>query len=334
MIKISPQTTKHNFLSNFIACNQLHIAPGPAAPSRSVAYYLEAAQSVATRKAYASDVREYLASGANLPATTADVVEYLASSGHLSLATLKRRLAAFADVHASAGLADPTKSPVVRKLLRGIARVHGAASASAAPLRADDLARVVAAIPSDLGGLRDKALLLVGFACALRRSELVALHVNDVSLIDGRSTLVVRRSKSDQFGQGRQLALPRLNGPLCPVGALKGWLTAAGIGNGPVFRAINRWKQVGTAALSSATVRDVVRLRAKKAGIAIDGLSAHSLRSGFAVSALDAGMSLPAVQAVTRHQTLGGVAAYVRSVIPASIAEIPALAVSGETTLR
>lgn len=334
MIEISPQVTKYNCKSNFIACNQLHIAPDQATPSGSVAYYLEASQSAATRKGYASDVREYLALGSSLPATPADVAEYLASSTHLSLATLKRRLAALADVHASAGFADPTKSPVIRKLLRGIARVHGAASASAAPLRADDLARVVAAIPSDLGGIRDKALLLVGFACALRRSELVALHVNDVSLADGRSTLVVRRSKSDQFGRGRQLALPRLDGPLCPVAALKGWLTAARIESGPVFRAINRWKQVGTAALSSATVRDVVRLRAKNAGIAIDGLSAHSLRSGFAVSALDAGMSLPAVQAVTRHQTLGGVAAYVRSVVPASMAEIPARAASGETTLR
>lgn len=332
MIKISSQIEKSNFECNFIACNQLHIVPKPAAIPGSVAYYLEAAQSAATRTAYASDVREYLSLGGCLPATMADVAEYLAFSGHLSLATLKRRLAALADVHASAGLADPTKSPVIRKLLRGIARVHGAASVSAAPLRADDLARVVAAIPSDLGGLRDKALLLVGFACALRRSELVALHVNDVSLIDGRSTLVVRRSKSDQFGQGRQLALPQLNGPLCPVAALKGWLTAARIESGAVFRAINRWKQVGTAALSSATVRDLIRLRAKKAGIACDGLSAHSLRSGFAVSALDAGMSLPAVQAVTRHQTLGGVAAYVRSVVPASMAGMPVLTTKQETS--
>lgn len=330
---ISPIGERKNF-GNYMSCNQLHFEPHQMAPPGSIAYYLEAAQSAATRKAYASDVREYLAFGGNLPATTADVAVYLASSGHLALATLKRRLAALADVHASAGLVDPTKSPVIRKLLRGIARVHGAASGSAAPLRADDLARMVAVIPSDCGGLRDKALLLVGFACALRRSELVALHVNDVSLIDGCSTLIVRKSKSDQFGRGLQLALPRLNGPLCPVAALKRWLTAAGIETGPVFRAINRWNQIGTAALSCTTVRDVVRRRAKKAGISIDGLSAHSLRSGFAVSALEAGMSLPAVQAVTRHQTLGGVAPYVKFVVPASMAGIAALAVRGVTSIK
>ncbi len=331
MIEFGLHIEEYNLSDNFVACNQLHIVPTTRAISGSVAYYLEAAQAAATRKAYASDVREYLALGGTLPATTADVAEFLASSAHLSLATLKRRLAALADVHASAGLADPTKSPVIRKLLRGIARVHGIASTSATPLKADALARVVAAIPSDPTGLRDKALLLVGFACALRRSELVALHVNDVNLIDGRSTLVVRRSKTDQFRRGLQLELPRLNGPLCPVAALQAWLTVAGIESGPVFRAINRWKQVGTAALSSAAVRSVVRLRARMAGIVIEGLSAHSLRSGFAVSALEAGISLPAVQAVTRHQTLGGVAAYVRSVAPASMARMPSLAVSGET---
>lgn len=185
-------------------------------------------------------------------------------------------------------------------------------------------------IPSDLAGLRDKALLLVGFSCALRRSELVALQVDDLSLVGGRSTLLIRRSKTDQFGQGRHLALPRLDGPLCPVAALNGWLAAAGIESGPMFRAISRWHQVGAAALSSATIGAVVRQRAKQAGITIDGLSAHSLRSGFAVSALDAGLSLPAVQAVTRHETLGGVAAYVRSVAAASITKMPALAVTGE----
>ena len=334
MIESEAQICDSIRLSNIIACNQLQRPSQLVARSGLLEFYISASQSTATRKAYASDIREYLAFGGKLPASTKDIALYLASSTHLAVSTLKRRLAALADVHVSAGLADPTKSQIIRKLLRGIARVHRAASVSAAPLRADALSRMARAIPGDLAGLRDKALLLVGFSCALRRSELVALQVNDISLAGGRSTLLIRRSKTDQFGQGRNLALPRLDGPLCPVAALQGWLAAAGIESGPMFRAINRWHQVGTTALSSATIRAVVRQRAKQAGISIDGLSAHSLRSGFAVSALDAGLSLPAVQAVTRHETLGGVAAYVRSVAAACITKMPALAATAEPCPR
>lgn len=301
-------------------CNQLHFA------SRSrdlVGYYLAASQSQATRRAYAFDFSEFLAAGGVFPATPADIARYLASSGHLAASTLKRRLASLADAHISGGHPDPTKDPLIRKLLKGIARVHGAASSSATPLRSDALHRIVAAIPSDLPGLRDKALLLVAFACALRRSELVALTLADISLQEGGSELIIRRSKTDPFGQGRRLALPELRSSLCPVAALRSWLAASGIEAGPLFRAIDRWRHVGVTALSSSAVGAVVRSRARNAGLAIDGVSAHSLRSGFAVCALDAGMSLPAVQLVTRHKTLQGVAAYVRAVTPASMAGLP-----------
>lgn len=242
------------------------------------------------------------------------------ASAHRSLATLKRRLAALADLHVSLGHTDPTKSPLIRKLLRGIARVHGAPSISAAPLRSVDIARIVGSIPNNLVGLRDKAILLVGFACAMRRSELVGLNVDDIGVAGGRTTLFLRRSKTDPSGHGRHLELPLLENSLCPVTALNGWLVAAQIESGPIFRPINRWRKIGATALSSSTVNGVVQQRARACGLPVNGLSAHSLRSGFAVSALDAGMSLPAVQSVTRHKTLSGVASYVSTVAPASMA--------------
>lgn len=308
---------------NFIACNSLHLEPREAINFGSVDFYLLAAQSTATRRAYAADIRDYLLQGGALPATTADVARYLAASTHRSVATLKRRLAALADVHASSGHTDPTKSPVIRKLLRGIARVHGAPCNSAAPIRPADLARIVAAIPRNLVGLRDKALLLIGFACAMRRSELVALNLDDVTQIEGRTMLFIRKSKTDQFARGRTLELPLLENSLCPVTALRGWLEAAAVDSGPIFRSISRWNKLGTEALSSSTVSSVVQQRARACGLAASKLSAHSLRSGFATSALDAGISLPAVQSVTRHKTLAGVSPYVRAVAPASMSELP-----------
>jgi len=302
-------------------CNQLHFASGTR---DLLGYYLAASQAEATRKAYASDFSQFLAAGGVFPAAPSDIARHLASSGHLAVSTLKRRLASLADAHTSAGHPDPTKSPLVKKVLRGMARVHGASPTAASPLLGRDLARIVTSLPNDLRGNRDKALILVGFACALRRSELVSLRVEDLHLADETGTIFLMKSKTDQFGVGKYLPLPSLPGPMSPVGALQRWLNVSGIQNGPVFRSINRWGQVASEQLSGAAVGGVVRIRAAQAGISGRRVSAHSLRSGFVVTALDADVSLPAVRGVTRHATLQGVAAYSQRVRPASVAKFSA----------
>ena len=224
-------------------CNQLH----PAARSRELlSYYLAASQSEATRKGYASDFSEFLAAGGVFPASPTNIAHYLASSGHLAVSTLKRRLASLADAHTNAGHPDPTKSPLVKKVVRGMARVHGTSPNVASPLLGNDLARIVAALPNDPRGDRDKALILVGFACALRRSELVSLRVEDLHLASDTCTIFLTRSKTDQFRLGRHLPLPSFPGPMSPVGALERWLAVGGIQKGPVFRSINRWGQVAS----------------------------------------------------------------------------------------
>jgi integrase len=164
-------------------------------------------------------------------------------------------------------------------------------------------------------------LLLVGFVCALRRSELVALTVHDIAGSPPQA-VTIRRSKTDQTGGGQKIAIPRVGGPLCPSAALQSWLDVGHISSGPIFRPINKWNQVGEGPLSAAAVRDVVRKRASD--FCVLHVSAHSLRSGFVVAALNAGLSLPAVRGVTRHKTLQGLAHYAATVFPGR-AEMAAL---------
>ena len=134
-----------------------------------VAFYLGAARSSATTRAYKADVAAYTAWGGPIPASPEVVAAYLAASDTLAATTLRRRLAAIADAHQIAGHPDPTKHALVRKVFRGIRRVHGAQVHAATPLDIDMLAQIIAVLPEDLAGVRDRALLLVGFFCALRR---------------------------------------------------------------------------------------------------------------------------------------------------------------------
>jgi integrase len=234
---------------------------------------------------------------------------------------LRRRLAALADAHQAAGHPDPTKHPLVRKVFRGICRVHGVRADAATPLDIDMLARIIAALPNDLAAIRDRALLLVGFFCALRRSELIGLTVEDLDQrLDGW-IITIQRSKTDPYGKGQYVLLPAFPGPLCPTTSVANWLAVAAIAEGPVFRTIGPGNKA-TSTLPAPQVGLVLRKRAAEAGLAIRGLSAHSLRSGFAVSATRAGIAAAQIQAVTRHRTLGGLAPYVRTAGPPSTAQL------------
>jgi integrase len=298
-------------------CNRLH---GSAA--EQVAFYLGASRASATHRAYAADLAAFRAWGGTVPTTPEVTAAYLATHAALAASTLRRRLAAIADAHQSGGHPDPTKAVLVRKVLRGICRIHGVTRSAAAPLDIATLARVVGSLSRDLLGLRDRALLLVGFFAALRRAELVGLEVSDVALAGGTWTITIRRSKTDQYGVGQVVALPLLESPLCPVTALQGWLLAAGITAGPVFRTIDGKGYVRPGRLPSQEVGRILRLRATEAGVVPTGLSAHSLRSGFAVSAVRAGVGLPLIQAVTRHSTLAGLEPYVRAAGPPTTRQI------------
>jgi integrase len=297
-------------------CNQLH-----GSIDDRVAFYAEAARSLATRRAYAADIAAFSAWGGQVPASPESVARYLAAFDTLAASTLRRRLAAIADAHQAAGQPDPTKHPLVRKVFRGIRRVHGARTDAATPLDIDMLARIIAALPHDLTAIRDRALLLVGFFCALRRSELVGLTVEELDRRPDGWIITIQRSKTDPYGRGQYVPLPALRGPLCPTAAVTDWLAIAAIAEGPVFRTVGPDHNIAST-LHAPQVGVILRKRATEAGLDVQRLSAHSLRSGFAVSATRAGIAAAQIQAVTRHRTLNGLAPYVCTAGPPSAAQL------------
>jgi integrase len=244
-----------------------------------------------------------------------DVALYLTDLAEAAkTSTIARRLAAIAQAHRAVGVPSPTDDPSVKAVWAGIRRVHSTAPDRSAPLTVDLLRRVVEALPSDLASDRDRALVLVGFAGALRRSELVALDVADVE--ERREGLVVRvrRSKTDQEAAGRQVGVPYGSKPsTCPVRSLRIWLEAAAIGSGPLFRPVTRHGKVGPGRLSAASANRIVQRVVLRAGLDPHPYSTHSLRAGLATSAAEAGVSERSIMAQTGHRSVTVARGYIRS---------------------
>ncbi len=266
-----------------------------------------------TRRAYASDLRRFEAWGGILPASRETIAAYLADHAEShSSSTITRWLASISKAHRAMHELDPTKTELVKSVLRGIRRRHGRPAKQAAPLTREILFEVLGAIPQDLRGIRDRALLLVGFAGGFRRSELVGLNVHDVARHEKGMVLTLRRSKTDQMGRGRAIGVPFARGRFCPVKALRDWLEAAKIEDGPVFRSIDRHGSVSQKALSGHAVSLLIKLRLAEAGIAHVGFSGHSIRSGFVTSAAQAGISSWKIRQQTGHASDAMLQRYIR----------------------
>ena len=272
-----------------------------------------------TKRAYVSDFKNFSEwcdtfGGSPLPASPEVVVLYLshvATSG-AKYATISRRAAAINFAHITAGLDSPTKSHQVSGALQGIRRTVGVAQVKKAPATAKKIHEMVRLCPATLQGKRDKALLLMGFAGAFRRSELVALNVADVAVEDAGMKVTIRKSKTDQEGAGQ--TVPIFRGEVfCPVQAMQEYLEAAGITEGPIFRPINKAGKVGSAALCAESVADVVKAYATKAGFSPAEFAGHSLRAGFLTSAAESGANIFKMVEVSRHRSLETVRGYVRS---------------------
>jgi len=250
----------------------------------------------------------------SLPASPDTVAMYLASmalSGK-KVATIKQAVAALGKAHELAGHESPTRSAVVRETLQGIGNRHGAPQDQKAPVLVEHLKAMVRACPDTLIGKRDKALLLVGFAGAFRRSELVALDVQDVQLSQRGTRVLVRRSKTDQRGQGRWISIPFAKDPeTCPVRSLETWLQAADAGPGPLFRGVNRHGQVRDR-LDSKDVARVVKKYAEVAGLDPATVAGHSLRAGLITSAVQAGVPTHKVQQQSGHASVQMLSRYIR----------------------
>jgi integrase len=268
-----------------------------------------------TRRAYASDLAQFLAWGGNVPASKEMIAAYLSehAASH-SPTSLTRWLASLSKAHRALNVEDPTKCELVRSVLLGIRRRHGRPPQQALPLTREILFDVLDAIPEDLRGVRDKALLLFGFAGGFRRSELVDLETADVTKHDEGIVIMLRKSKTDQTGQGRKIGIPFARGRHCPVKALGAWLETVPTAEGPIFRPIDRHGQTSVKRLSGQAVSLTIRERLQKAGLDSAGFSGHSLRAGFITSAAKAGISSWKIRQQTGHASDAMLGRYIREV--------------------
>lgn len=278
----------------------------------------KAEKALSTRKAYSTDFRLFKAwcdgkGAGSLPAQADTVAAFLAVevSNGTKPSTLGRRIAAIRYAHKLAGLPTPTDSETVKATLRGIRRTIGVARTRKTPAIAAKLRAMVLLAPANLTGLRDRALLLMGFAGAFRRSELVALDVADILQVESGLLIRIRKSKTDQEGVGASIAIAR-GDVACPVEALRAWLEAAGIQEGAVFRPINKSGKVAPSRLSDRSVANIVKAYAKRAGLESALFSGHSLRAGFLTSAAANGASIFKMMDVSRHRSVETLRGYVR----------------------
>jgi site-specific recombinase XerD len=290
----------------------------PAADLDRAANFARQDKAPATRAAYKSDFAAFQKwcsrRGVSLlPAMPETIAGFLAAEAEAGLkpATIGRRCAAIRYAHKLAGYEPPTNAECVRATLRGIRRTKGVTPARKAPATAEIARDMARAAPDRLKGLRDRALLLLGFGGAFRRSELVALDVADLEETEDGLRVTIRRSKTDQEAQGVTIAIIR-GGACCPIKALRAWLDAAGISEGPVFRPVRKGGKVRDQRLSAKSVCDLVKTYAGQVGLDVAAFGAHSLRSGFLTSAARRGASVFKMRDVSRHKSMDVLQSYVR----------------------
>ena len=304
-----------------------------AIEARTDAYQANA-RAANTRRAYRADWAHFVAwctkfDAQPLPASPQLVARYLSAyAGELSVATLRRRLSAIQFVHKAANVDFDSRHRELRDTWRGIRRTHGVASQGKSPTVTEELRLLIASI--DLtrpAGIRDRALLLLGFAGCFRRSELVALDWHHVA--EHRDGLIVSLawSKTDQEGLGQEKGIPYGAHPeTCPVRALKDWVLLADITEGPIFRPVNRHNRILTSRLTDKGVARIVKraiLAARAAAMAAGNqalvntfdpqrYAGHSLRAGFITSAAAAGVATYDIMRQSGHTREDTLRKYIR----------------------
>jgi site-specific recombinase XerD len=300
--------------------------PAPQIAELSIDDLLEEAQRTAidsipenTRQAYATDWNQYRnwcqkRSRLPLPASVDTVSAYLTALAKThAISTIRRRLTMVSKVHRISGKPDPAADERVRQLWRGILRSKGEVQRGKKPLLVHDLRKMMDELPKTLQGGRDRALLLLGFAGGLRRHELVALDVEHLEAVEEGLVMNLRRSKTDQTGKGMKKGIPfGKSKATCPVRAVIGWLQAAEIVEGPVFRAVTKHDTPRRQRLTAQSVALVVKNAFRLIGKRPRDYSAHSLRSGLVTAAAIGGADERTIMRHTGHRSVEMVRRYMR----------------------
>jgi len=293
------------------------VVPSPSL--EQVREYIRASKAENTLRGYKSDWRAFCAwceshSLCPLPALPETAASYIAEcAGRLKVGSIQRRLNAIAEAHKAVGLESPTHHAMVTNTMKGIRRTKGTATEPKTPTLTDDIRAMVDATDTSIIGTRDRALVLLGFAGAFRRSELVGLNIDDCTFGKDGLTVTLRRSKTDQDGAGRKIGIPYGSNPdTCPVRTIQAWIEQAGIAAGPLFRSVSRHGQVQAGRLGGIDVARIVKKLAVRAGLDPAKYAGHSLRAGHATSAAIAGASERSIMRQTGHRSVQMVRRYIR----------------------
>ena len=312
--------------------------------------YVHAATRDNTRSSYQSAVRHFEVEwGGFLPATADSVARYLADHAEsLSINTLRQRLAALAQWHIAQGFPDPTKAPIVRKVFRGIQVLHPAQEKRAKPLQmaqlnlvvrwldqAIETSRVAGKHANEIRFARNKAILLLGFWRGFRGDELTRLQIEHVDVVSGEGmSCYFQQTKADRQFKGSSFKVPALT-QLCPVSAYLDWITLAGLQDGPVFRAIDRWGHVGQDGLHADSLIPLLRSLFLEAGVeSPTQYSAHSLRRGFANWATANGWDIKTLMEYVGWKNVQSAMRYVESADPFSKVKINTMLASENKALQ
>ena len=285
---------------------------------RSALEYQRNDKAGATRRAYASDFRDFAAwcesvEQPSMPAHFGTVAAYLATlvDRKLKAATIRRRLAAIRHAHVSQGFDAPTDSAALGAVHRGIRRKIGTRQDQKAPITAKVLGALLKKTPDNLTGSRDRAILLIAFGAALRRSEVVGLDIDDVELTHQGAFVHIRQSKTDQEGAGHMVPVPS-GSKFKPIEALKNWLRDSRRSAGSLFVRIRKGGVLTDERLTDRSVADIVKKYALAAKLDPDLFSGHSLRAGILTDAYESTKDLAAVADLARHKKLETTRGYIR----------------------
>jgi site-specific recombinase XerD len=285
---------------------------------------LQSSKANNTVRAYKSDFNDFelfcTQNGfKSLPSDPKVVSLYLTqlSTKDIKISTLKRRLVSIGVIHKLKGHYLDTKHPSIVENIMGIKRRKGSAQIGKKPILINNLKTIINVIDNknieEIKKLRDRSIILIGFSGGFRRNEIVSLDFDDLEFVSEGLKIRLRRSKTDQFGDGFIKGLPYFdNSEYCPVLSLKNWIKLSNIESGPLFRRFSKGSKLTKNRLTDQTVALLIKKYLKLAGIDNKNYSGHSLRSGFATSAADSGAEERTIMAMTGHKSTEMVRRYIK----------------------
>ena len=285
---------------------------------------LQSSKANNTVRAYKSDFRDFglfcaqngFKSLPSEPKIVSLYITHLSSKG-IKMSTLKRRLVSIGVIHKLKGHYLDTKHPVIIENIMGIKRRKGSIQKGKKPLLINNLKKIINVIDEDntenIKKFRDRSIILMGFSGGFRRNEIVSLDYDDLDFVTEGLKISIKRSKTDQFGEGSVKGLPYFdNTQYCPVLSLKNWIEISRIRSGPLFRRFSKGTKLSEKRLTDQTVALLIKKYLKIAGIDSKNYSGHSLRSGFATSAAEAGVEERNIMSMTGHKSPEMVRRYIK----------------------